>query len=96
LRFDLFRCRLAPIRHNSGAQKRTILIHDARAALCRAVRKRDQRSVWASRLRLRRGTNLAAVALASKNARIIWALLRRGESYRPLLAPTPQPVAGGL
>ena len=64
---------------------RTILIHGARAALCRTVRQRDQRSVWASRLRLRRGTNVAAVALASKNARIIWALLTRGENYRPQL-----------
>ena len=73
---------------------RTILIHGARAALCRAVRKRDQRSAWASRLRLRRGTNVAAVALASKNARIIWALLTRGENYRPLVAPTPQGAAG--
>ncbi len=26
---------------------------------------------------------MAAVALANKNARIIWALLTRGENYRP-------------
>jgi len=30
-----------------------------------------------------RGYNKAAVALANKNARIIWALLTRGENYRP-------------
>jgi len=29
---------------------RTLLVHGARAALCRATCKRDQRSVWASRL----------------------------------------------
>ena len=62
---------------------RTILIHGARAALRCAERRRDQRSRWASRLKLKRGANVAAVALANKNARIIWALLTRGESYRP-------------
>jgi hypothetical protein len=34
-------------------------------------------------LKLARGFNVAAVALANKNARIIWALLTRGENYRP-------------
>ncbi len=29
------------------------------------------------------GYNKAAVALANKNARIIWALLTQGENYRP-------------
>jgi transposase len=31
---------------------------------------------------LRRGPNVAAVALANKNARVIWALLVRGDDYR--------------
>ena len=35
------------------------------------------------RIKLARGYNKAAVALANKNARIIWALLTRGENYRP-------------
>jgi transposase len=42
------------------------------------------RSVWASRLKLRHGTKVAAVALANENARLMWALLKRGESYRPM------------
>jgi len=29
-----------------------------------------------------RGTNRAVVALANKNARIVWALLSRGDQYR--------------
>ena len=62
---------------------RTILIHGARAALHRADLKIDQRSRWAMRIKLARGYNKAAVALANKNARIIWALLTRGENYRP-------------
>jgi len=35
------------------------------------------------RIKLARGHNKAVVALANKNARIIWALLTRGENYRP-------------
>jgi transposase len=64
---------------------RTLLIHGARAALPVAERKRDPRSIWISRIKLRRGPNVAAVALANKNARVMWALLVRGDNYR---APT--------
>ena len=35
------------------------------------------------RIKQARGYNKAAVALANKNARIIWALLTRSENYRP-------------
>ena len=62
---------------------RTIMIHGARAALMRVDRKSDPRSRWAMRIKLARGHNKAVVALANKNARIIWALLTRGENYRP-------------
>jgi hypothetical protein len=34
---------------------RTLLIHGARSALCRAERRSDRRSIWASRLKLARG-----------------------------------------
>jgi transposase len=44
--------------------------------------KEDRRSRWLQSLVVRRGKNKAAVALANKNARIIWALLSRGECYR--------------
>ena len=37
-------------------------------------------------LKARRGPNVAAVALANRNARVLWALLRRGEDYRPRTA----------
>ena len=45
-------------------------------------RKRDPRSIWISRIKLRRGPNVAAVALANKNTRVMWALLVRGDNYR--------------
>jgi transposase len=64
---------------------RTLLIHGARSALYWIERHRGARASWAARLKLRRGANVAAVALANKNARVLWALLSRGQSYRPAL-----------
>ncbi len=62
---------------------RTLLIHGARSVIKRIEGKEDRRSRWLQALVARRGKNKAAVALANKNARIIWALLSRGECYRP-------------
>lgn len=61
---------------------RTLLIHGARSVINRIEGKEDRRSRWLQSLVARRGKNKAAVALANKNARIIWALLARGECYR--------------
>ena len=61
---------------------RTLLIHGARAVIHRIEGKDDRRSRWLQALVARCGKNKAAVALANKNARIIWALLTRGECYR--------------
>jgi len=41
---------------------------------------------------LRRGYNVAAVALANKNAHVIWALLSRGDDYRPTGKVAPGPT----
>ena len=60
---------------------RTLLIHGARAALRVASRRTDRRSRWAVATRDRRGENIAAVALANKNARTAWAVLARGTGY---------------
>ena len=46
-------------------------------------RKTDRRSQWIRQLSERRGTNCTAVALANKNARIVWALLTRHQAYEP-------------
>ena len=60
---------------------RTLLIHGARAVLGRARGKKDPRSLWLGKLRERRHANIAAVALANKNARIAWALLSCDAAY---------------
>ena len=75
------RQRLFGISKRGDRYLRTLLIHGARAALARAAGKHDPRSLWLSKLRLRRHPNVAAVALANKNARIIWAMLSGNEDY---------------
>jgi transposase len=65
---------------------RMLLIHGARAALAQAGRKQDARSAWLQNLRKRRHPNVAAVALANKNARIVWAMLSSDKPYEPALS----------
>jgi transposase len=59
-----------------------LLIHGARAAIAALGDKQDRVSCWVRELIARRGYAKAIVALAAKNARIIWALLAKGEPYR--------------
>jgi transposase len=42
-------------------------------------------SVWLGRLAARKRTQVTAVALANKMARMAWAVLSKGEAYRPPL-----------
>jgi transposase len=68
---------------------RTLLIHGARAVVKAAAKKDDAQSRWINDLVKRRNANIAAVAVANKNARIVWALLTRTESYHvPVSAGT--------
>lgn len=79
---------LVPHQHSSGGQTRllgiskrgdtylrTLLIHGARAVLRQRAGKTDRTHVWLQGLVKRRGMNIAAVALANKNARHLWALM---------------------
>jgi len=75
------RTRLLGISKRGDRYIRTLLIHGARSALGRIGHKNDPRSRWLQKLCGRRPYNTAAVALANKNARIAWALLRHGEAY---------------
>jgi transposase len=86
---------LVPRQHSSGDRKvlmgiskrgnqhlRSLLVHGARAVVRTAPSKPDPNNKWVNQLRERRGFNRATVAIANKNARIIWAVLRTGEPYR--------------
>lgn len=56
---------------------RTPLVHGARSELKYVHRRRDAKSQWAYKLREDKSWNKAAVALANKHARMIWAILAR-------------------
>ena len=61
---------------------RCLLIHGGRAVVKTAKNKTDKRSLWIAEKEKTRGKNKAAVAVANKNARIIWKMLMTGEEYR--------------
>lgn len=86
---------LVPRQHSSGDKERLLgiskrgdpylrmlLIHGARSVVYRCSSKTDARSRWIADKQRRRGTTKACVAVANKNARIIWALLAKDEPYR--------------
>jgi transposase len=86
---------ITPREHSSGGNQvllgiskrgnnyvRKLLIHGARAVLKARMNKESHANDWEIKLARRRGHNIAAVALASKNARRIWAMLRTGEVFR--------------
>lgn len=62
---------------------RTLLIHGARSAILAAQRRGLAADAWLARLLARHHPNVAAVALANKNARILWALLAHARDYQP-------------
>jgi transposase len=80
------RARLFGISKRGDRYLRTLMIHGARAALARAGAKQDPRSLWLGKLRQRRHPNVAAVALANKNARIVWSMLSSNADYQPGLS----------
>jgi transposase len=76
------KARLLGISKRGDRYLRTLLIHGARAVVRIAERKADAES-WIKGLLARRHKNVAAVALANKNARTIWALLAHDRDYEP-------------
>ena len=60
---------------------RTLLIHGARSALSRCKNTDSKYGEWLIDKKSSLSFNKAAVALANKNARIIWALLKTGKEF---------------
>ena len=63
---------------------RTCLVHGARAVVAHLGDKQDRVSCWVRDLIARRGYLRAVVALAARNARLIWTLMMKQESYRAM------------
>jgi transposase len=91
---------LVPRQHSSGGKAlllgiskrgdsylRMLLIHGARSVVRVAERKAGDSPTWLTQLIGRRHKNVAAVALANKNARIVWALLAHDRNYQAEYAP---------
>jgi transposase len=70
------------------AYLRTLLIHGARSAILAAQRNTQNTNVWLTNLLTRRHPNIAAVALANKNVRTVWALLVHGREFKADYVPT--------
>lgn len=86
---------LVPRQHSTGGKSvllkiskrgdcylRMLLVHGARSKLRVASTKDDRVSKWVCEKKKTRGHNRAIVALANKNARIIWALMSSNQEYR--------------
>ena len=65
---------------------RTLLIHGARAVVSQARHRDDRLSRWVTGIAKRSHTNVAAVDLANKTARMAWAMPRQELDYDPELA----------
>lgn len=76
------KARLGSITKAGDAYLRTLLVMGARSLLMKAANHTDSVSRWAIKLKERRGFGRAVVANAAKNARMCWAALRLGESFR--------------
>ena len=76
--------RLGRISKRGDVYLRKLLIHGARSVLLAAKRSKqpDRLRAWALRIQTTRGHNKAAVALANKMARIVWAVWRHETSYQ--------------
>lgn len=88
------RRRLGAITQRGQTYLRTCLVHGGRSVVAAVGRKLkvakplNERERWVYERVKRRGVNQAAVAIAAKNARIIWALLTTGQAYRPAAVVT--------
>jgi transposase len=74
--------RLGRITKAGDAYLRGLLVIGARAVLNAAKGKSDSLSRWAVQVQQRRGYWKAVVAIAAKNARMVWAALTRGEAFK--------------
>ena len=79
------RVRMLGISKRGDTYLRALLIHGARSVLTTSKSPPE----WASCLAERRPANVAAVALANKTARTIWALLAHDRTYRPNFVSQP-------
>lgn len=74
--------RLGSITKAGDAYLRCLLVNGARAVIANLGEKQDRISRWVRSLVERRGYWRAAVAIAAKNARMAWAVLKYGDDFK--------------
>jgi transposase len=87
---------IVPAQHSSGGKTslgritkrgdeylRTLLIQGAKSAVMSAPKRDDPTSRWLVQLTARVGWQKACVAMANKNARILWAVMTREQRFDP-------------
>jgi len=74
---------LGTITKRGDAYLRTLLIQGDKSMVNSTHTRSDPISRWALALKERLGWQKAVVALANKNARILWAVMTRGERFDP-------------
>lgn len=75
--------RLGHISKRGDAYLRMLLVLGARSVLQTAARHSDRLSRWVQSIHARCGYHKAIVAVAAKNARILWAVMVRKERFMP-------------
>ncbi len=75
--------RLGRISKQGDQYLRWLLVAGAMSVIRHAKRRGTSHLPWLADIITRKPTKVAAVALANKNARIVWGVLMSGESYRP-------------
>jgi len=75
--------RLGRISKMGDGYLRKLLVVGATSVIRRARVSSSSSSVWINALLQRRPARVVTVAMANKTARIAWAVLKRGEVYRP-------------
>lgn len=83
------KARLGRITKRGDDYLRTLLIQGAKSAVMSAGKRSDRISQWLVQLKKRVGWQKAVVAMANKNARILWAVLTRDEAFDPDHVPQP-------
>ena len=75
--------KLLGISKRGNSYLRRLFVQGARAVLQQRAKQSSGLSAWLAQLTTRTHSNVAAVALANKLARMAWAVLAKNEPYRP-------------
>ena len=86
------KARLGRITKRGDDYLRTLLIQGAKSAVMSARKRSDPLSRWRVQLAQRVGWQKAVVAMANKNARIMWAIATRGVAFDPHHVPPTPPA----